>query len=99
MGVKHQERSRRRGATAMSNSTSLTDVLSDCPGQFRTRTVTGGPTESQAFIGNNVYSFSGADVSSTTGDGLTFDARGNISDIFILKDINSRKGDFTDFGL
>jgi hypothetical protein len=54
-----------------------------------TQTVNGGLTENQTFIGNNVYSFSGADVTSTAGDVLTFDAQGNSSDIFILKDINA----------
>lgn len=54
-----------------------------------TQTVSGGLTESQTFIGNNVYSFSSADVTSTAGDILTFDAQGDSSDIFILKDINA----------
>jgi hypothetical protein len=53
------------------------------------QTVTGGLTLSQTFIGNNVYSFSSADVTSTAGDILTFDAQGNSSDVFILKDINT----------
>jgi MYXO-CTERM domain-containing protein len=52
-------------------------------------TVSGGLTVSQTFIGNNVYSFSSADVTSTAGDILTFDAQGNSNDIFILKDINT----------
>jgi hypothetical protein len=54
-----------------------------------TQTVPGGLTESQTFIGNNVYSFSSADVTSTAGDVLTFDAQGNSSAVFILKDINA----------
>src|ERR1700679_325861 len=47
-----------------------------------TQTVTGGLAESQTFVGNNVYSFSSADVTSTAGDVLTFDAQGNSSEIF-----------------
>jgi hypothetical protein len=54
-----------------------------------TQTVAGGLTENQTFIGNNVYSFSSADVTSAAGDVLTFDAQGNGSDIFILKDIGA----------
>ena len=50
-----------------------------------TQTVTGGLTTSQAFIGNNVYSFSSASVTSTAGVILTFDAQGNSGDVFILK--------------
>src|SRR5579862_6264618 len=54
-----------------------------------TKTVTGGLTVSQDFIGNNVYSFSSGTVTSTAGITLTFDAQGNSSDVFILKDIGS----------
>jgi len=53
-----------------------------------TQTETGGLTTSQAFIGNNVYSFSSASVTSTAGVILTFDAQGNSGDVFILKDID-----------
>jgi Ice-binding-like len=54
-----------------------------------TQTVTGGLTSSQTFLGNNAYSFSSADVTSTAGITLNFNAQGNSGDIFILKDIDN----------
>ena len=54
-----------------------------------TQTVTGGLSTSQTFVGNNVYSFSSTDVTSTAGVILNFDAEGNSSDVFIMKDIDN----------
>ena len=54
-----------------------------------TQTVVGGLTSSQTFLGNNAYSFSSTDVTSTAGISLAFDAQGNSSDVFILKDIDN----------
>jgi Ice-binding-like len=54
-----------------------------------TQTVTGGLTSNQTFWGNNTYSFSSTDVTSTARIVLNFDAQGNSGDIFILKNIDN----------
>jgi hypothetical protein len=42
-------------------------------------------TTSRAFTGNNVYTFNLADISTTTGINLTFDAQNNPNEVFVIR--------------
>jgi len=53
-------------------------------GEGHTQTVN-GLTASQTFDGNNVYSLSASDVTSTAGITLTFDAQGDSSEAFVMQ--------------
>jgi type VI secretion system secreted protein VgrG len=42
-------------------------------------------TVNRTFLGNNVYTFGGADISTTTGINLTFDAQNNPNEVFVIR--------------
>jgi hypothetical protein len=42
-------------------------------------------TANQTFVGNNVYTFSGTNISTTAGITLTFDAQGNANEVFVIQ--------------
>lgn len=50
-----------------------------------TQPLLSGLTSNQTFTGNNVYSFATANVATTSGITLTFNAQGNANEIFVIQ--------------